>query len=361
MRRVRLLTVAILVVLAGCSGAVQDGPTTTATTTSPTATTPTATTNAQTTTTQTPPTTPPPANPWEQEVVTVAVQNHAGSDRDVTPLVNQTIQYWNEHASTYGDYEVTFVATSNTREADIVVEYVIEIEQCGYHATDATVGCASLLEKWDTAAEQETVQVVAGFSDNSTLQILKHEFGHLLGIEHGEEPMPTMKALSQHTYLSQPNATGRALPWKNNTLTVYLSTENRTYTETVTEQVEHALAYYERGADGHVPENLSFVMTDNESAADITISFPTAVTCGDDRSTAGSCGWLWGYDTDTDRSLEYYSRVEIRVAHQTDAEAVGWHVGYWLTTAFGLESKDELPPPFVDADYSERRSEWWEE
>lgn len=362
MSRVQILAVALLVILAGCGGSVQDTTTTTtSTTTATTATTPASTTTrtTTTTTTRTPTTTPAPDNPWEADTVTVAVDDSLNQSRDISPLVNETLAYWNEHANTYGDYAVEFQYTTDTLRADIVVELVTEIPECGPEQENKTVGCAPLLETGTTAAAQETVEVVAGYTDETTRQILKHEFGHVLGIEHDEEPMPTMRSWTDTTYLEKPNATERALPWENNTLSVYLSTENRTYTSTVTEQVEHALSYYERGADGHVPENVSFVMTENESAADITVSFPTAVTCGDTRSTSGSCGWLWGYDTDTDDAFEYYYRAEIRVAHQTDAEAVGWHVGAWLADAFGLTSEEELPPPFVDPDYDTVYGEWW--
>lgn len=365
MKHVQILAVVVLLILAGCGGSVQDttstsSATTTATTTESTTTTATTTTTTEeTTSTPTTTTERPPNNPWASETVRVGVHNIANRSRDITPLVNETIAYWNNH-SEYADYNVTFVSAPYQRDVDVIVEFVYQIPECGRNDDEhTTVGCASLLEQYHTANQPEYVQVVAGYTNESTKTILRHEFGHLLGIEHGEEPMPTMKALSKHTYLSQPNATARALPWQNETLSVYIDMENQSYRQTAREQVEYALSYYEAGADGHVPSNVSFVVTENASAADIVVSSPTAVTCGGGRDPEASCGWVWGYDTDTDDALEYYSLAKIRVGHQIDAKAVGWHVGYWLADAFGL-SADELPPPFVDADYEDRRSEWWE-
>lgn len=371
----RAVLLALLVVLAGCSGVVQETePTTTETVTAGSdtvaettasateagTTTVTATTAEIPQTTESPRTTESaPDNPWSEEEVTVAVVNRANRSRNVTPLVNRTLAYWNEHADEHGDYDVTFALSENDRSADVVVEYVVSIPECGVSDNETTVGCAPLLTAHSTASGEETVEVVAGYSNDSTVEILKHEFGHLLGIEHGEEPMPTMEALSRHTYLSQSDASERELPWRNATLTVAVDMENMTYRQTAREQVRHALEYYEDGADGAVPENVSFVTVDDASEADIAVSSPTAVTCGQSRDTEASCGRTWGYDTDTDDALEYYSRAEITVAHQAEVDLVGWYVGYWLGYAFGLD-EDELPEPFVDADYETASGEWWE-
>jgi len=205
------------------------------------------------------------------------------------------------------------------------------------------------------------VQVVAGYSNESTVEILKHEFGHVVGVEHGEEPMPTMQAMSRVTYLSQPDLRDRAVPWRSSTLAVHVDVSalpghDR---EEAREQIQHALGYYESGADGAVPSNVSFTSTSNRSAADLRIRVPEeSFDCGGERLREGSCGESWVYDTDTDDAPEYFAEYEIRV-RGIDTDAFGWHVGYWLSDAMGL-TEEELPAPFVDADYDERRSEWWQ-
>lgn len=367
--KTRALLLVLLVLLAGCGGSVEEVDTTTAQTTqtpSPTqvTTSETATEPVETTTestTETPTTTPRPDNPWNSKNVTVTIQYKVNESRDISPLVNETLQYWNNHSDEYGAYsDVQFVSAPHKFFADIVVVVVPEIESCGEGDTDTTVGCASVLDEYDTPTVPERVRVVAGYSDNSTTQILKHEFGHIMGVEHGEEPMPLMEPIGQHTYLSQPDAADRALPWRDSTLSVYVDTGNVTShdKDEVNEQINHALSYYEGGADGHVPKNVSFTRTENRSAADIRISIPDdAFECAGERMREGSCGMYRAYDTDTDDAFEYYSRWSIRVRN-IDRDAVSWHVGYWLADAFGL-SKDELPEPFVDADHDDRRSDWW--
>jgi len=375
MVNVRSVAVVVLVLLAGCSstlqettttGTTQDATTIPDTTTSPaeTETIRTTTATPNTTTATTVPTTDGEQaveNPWGKQTVTVAVRNEVNQSRTLDPLVDQTLAYWNDEGSEYANYNVTFVRATDGRDPDIVVELVGQITECEDEDTDSTVGCAPLLDQQDVPEDPARVEVVAGYSNESTETILRHEFGHVLGIEHGEEPMPTMKAISSFRYLSQPDLADRAVPWQNSTLAVHVdvSTLPGHDREDAREQVRHALEYYESGADGAVPSNVSFQRTSNRSAADVRISFPDdAFDCGDERLREGSCGYSWVYDTDTDDAPEYFADYEIRV-RGLDTDAIGWHVGYWLSDAMGL-GEDGRPAPFVDADYDDRRDEWWE-
>lgn len=365
----RALVLASLVLLAGCGGTVSETKTTVETTQPPTtaqttATTP-DTTSMETTTAETTKatTTPKPENPWNKKNVTVSVRYEANKSRDIAPLVNETVEYWNNHTDEYGAYsEVTFVSTPNDRYSDIVVELVPEIESCGEDDTDTTVGCASVLDTYSTPTVPERVQVVAGYSNESTTRILKHEFGHVMGIEHGEEPMPLMEPMHRHTYLSQPDARDRELPWRQSNLTVYVDGQNWTVGEErhAPEQIERALEYYENGAEGHVPQNVTFERTDNRSAAHIVISWPDSLACTPRGDHDDVCGARWGHDIDTDDEFEYYTALDIRVG-RIDDDLLGWYVGYWLAYGFGLEGEDELPPPWVDSDYETASGEWWEE
>ncbi len=308
----------------------------------------------------TPPGTPSSGNPWGKRTVTVAVYNYANESRHVAPLVERTLEYWNENAARYGDYAVRFELTEGA-DADIHLEYVHRIAECGHERSNRSVGCAPVLESGTTADPFETVRIVASYSNESTLQIMRHEFGHVLGIEHGEEPMPTMRALSRYRHLARPNATERPVPWADPTLSVHVDASNVSSgsRDEVDAQIGHALRYFETGAEGSVPENVTFVRTENRTNADIRIAFhDDAFDCYGEETDEGSCGTSWGYNTDADAAFEYYSDWTIRL-RGVDDDAVGWHVGYWLTEALGL-TEDERPSPFRDATYRDRRDDWWE-
>lgn len=343
----RALLLVVLVLLAGCGGSVQKPETTTA---EPITTAPETTREA------------PPDNPWQQDTVTVAVENRANESRDVTPLVRQTIGYWNGDGAIWADYSVTFELQPEDREnADLVVTFVENVTDCGIETHDRSIGCAPLLDEGTRAGSQETMEIEAGYTNESTVETMKHEFGHVLGIGHGEQPMPTMAEKGNAELLPQPDATVRAVPWEDSNLTVFVDSSNLTSYKATTfrKDLPHALEYFSSGADGSVPENVSVVEVNDRERADVLVTFPNEVECGGERNRSISCRTLWGDDTDSDDALEYYTGGTIEIA-SIHTHTMVWHLGYWLASLLGLE-RSELPSVFVDADYDERSSNWWEE
>ena len=94
----------------------------------------------------------------------------------------------------------------------------------------------------------------------------------------------------------------------------------------------------------------------SRSTADVVVRSVETSPCGEG---AASCGATTGPDPDGDGAIETYSRLRISLV-DLDTDAVAWHVGYWLAYGFGAEDDAEKPPPFRDASYEDRRSEWWE-
>lgn len=325
--RWRPLLFALLVVLAGCSTSYADHPIWTGD----------------------------PDNPWREAELTVAVDGSADPDRDYEPLVREALDYWEQNADRYAGYPIRFQVVRNAEDPDMTVRFVDAIDACG--SEEHTAGCAPVLTSPMQVDRPVDVRVRTEFSDASTVQVLKHEFGHTLGLTHDDEPQSVMAAKSQLTTPPQRDATDRAMPWPNSSLSVYVDEENLSPgdREETFRQVRTALGYYDGGAEGTVPENLSLALTDDPSAADVTISFTESSTC---TSGAGSCGSVSGSDPDGDGALETYTHLQI-VLVDVDVDATAWHVGYWLGYGMGFEDESEYPPPFVEASYEDRRSEWW--
>ncbi|MFT4891951.1 MAG: hypothetical protein ACI9YT_002889 [Halobacteriales archaeon] len=349
----RALLVVLLVLLVGCTGGVFSSgndsptPTTTASVAGPTPTTTESATAARTTADDAT------GRIWPDEPIVVAVEDVTGGGRDFPPLVRAALDYWEGNASRYAGYPVEFVLDPDATDPDVEIRIVRDITDCD--GPGDTIGCAPYVTARERIDRPVTVQVVAGLSDESTVHVIKHELGHVFGLDHGDAPRDVMAPGTLVTTLPQPNATERAVPWKDDTLTVHVNDSGVTERDAVRDQIRHAVRYYDRGAGGTVPGNVSFEFVDDPERADVVISFPDEMPCGEGD---GSCGRRIGVDEDGDGALEYYTRLEISLI-DVDVQATGWHVGYWLGFAFGFEEASDWPEPLGNASADERRSDWW--
>lgn len=156
----------------------------------------------------------------------------------------------------------------------------------------------------------------------------------------------------------EPNASELEYPWRDRDLAVYLDVEtarehgiDRAEART---QVRHAVEYYAAGKGRVKPSDVTVRTTTDESAADITVRFTDSI----DGEDVPSIGYAYGYSTDSDPALEYWSDYVVTL-ETTDEAVIGWHTGLWLGHALGAETVESLSAPFRDADYDDARSEWW--
>lgn len=341
--------VCLLVVLAGCGGAgapaaVDSGPPAETPADGSTAREPTPTATRTPTARGTTATRGVADNPWNADPVTVAVVAPANSTRGYRPLVERTLRFW-ENESTGVDLDYRVVAGG---DADVTVRFVADIARCGGR-DDRTVGCAPQVPAGGIAPDPTVVRVETGYTDESTLATLKHEFGHTLGYTHDDaDGYGFMAAAGESVRLPQPNATSLDDPWRKGTLLVHadypdlISTQRTEYEDAV----ERALAFYRTDERSTLPSGVSLETTTNRSAADVVVGFSIG---GESRSV----GEGYGYDNDSDPALERYTRYEIRVSN-VDHDRVAWHVGYWLGWAFGAETRADLPEPFDDPETDDR-------
>lgn len=304
-----------------------------------------------------------PDNHFRERVLTVAVDATAtDAARDHRALVREALDYWETNADRYAGFPIEYELAGNAsgagganESADLVVAFVPVVDDCGTEGHAA--GCAPVLTDRRQVDRPVRVRVRTGLSNRSTVRVLKHEFGHTLGLAHGDEPAEVMAPSATLTTRPLPNATERALPWASPDLAVYVdygavASGSR---EEAERQVAGALSYFEGGANGTVPGNVTFSRAENRSTADVVVEFVETPPCAD----RGSCGRLAGTDPDGDGAIETYTRLVITVGTDgLDPETYGWHVGYWLGRGFGLRG-EELPVPLRSDDPAVRTSEWW--
>jgi hypothetical protein len=288
-----------------------------------------------------------PANPWGGPVV-VAV----AGDGDAA-LVSDAARYWERVDEEYLGFPVAVRVRPDAPAPDVVVEFVDRVPDCG-NVTDA-VGCAPRVTAPGTIDRPETVSVARGLRADSTRLVLKHEFGHLFGLGHDDAPADVMAAASVLHTEPRPNATDRSFPWPDPAFAVHVDAGDRADADAVRRQVRHATDYYADGAPG-MPANLTFSFVDDPDAADVVVTFADGSPCGEE--APGSCAATRGPDPDGDGAVESYDRLRVTLV-ALDADAVGWHVGYWLAYGLGAEADAEKPPPFRDAGYADRRGRWW--
>jgi len=296
-------------------------------------------------------------NPWGERTVSVALVRNGHDGTDYERALRESFDYWESHMA-LADYRADFELVTDTAAADVRVEISADVGRCGYDQGESLVGCAPLIERGTTPDRPETVRIEAGFDRSSTRSVMIHEFGHVLGIEHGERPESYMTANNTLFTVERPDATERAYPWETTDFRVYVDTgdippDERTATQ---EQVRHVVDYYNRirDEDESVPANVSFELVETPATANVFVSFPDDLACGPDE---GSCGGQFGPDFDGDGAIETYNRLNVTVSG-LDTDARGWHVGYWVGRSLGIEEAD-LPDPFVDPTYHGVRSEWW--
>ncbi|QGA84280.1 Zn-dependent protease [Halomicrobium sp. LC1Hm] len=366
----------VLVTLAGCSGllvsedatptvsetatptAVESQTTTPTATPSPTETptpteteTPTPTPSPTETATQTPDDTLSSDNPWGQEIVPVRINDSADDGRNTTALTVRTIDYWNANIERYTDFEYRFVLAEGPDDARVEVQFRESVDRCDEQETNVA-GCAAYLHEGTRARDLEVAAVESQGSNAGVLATTRHEFGHLVGLNHSDEPLDLM---AQRYEGDIRDATDRPFPWYGDTLHVAVEPDTIDGDPAVVrEQVRHAVEYYDAGADGTVPENVSVVVSDEPEFAEVVVTNDSERGC---TVTDGSGALRSVRNLDTDERAELYTRMVVCIG-PVGEDAVGWHTGYWLGSAFGLED-GERAAIFRTNDPREVRSDWW--
>jgi hypothetical protein len=334
----RAVCLAFIILLAGCNGltggdsvAPTPDPTTTHTDTPDPV-----TATAEPTPTRTPYATVHPDNPYEKTQLDVAIFYNDSSSDNRTRAVREALDYWENNSQEYLGYELEYrIVDPDNVFPDIELTFVSEIEQCGRHTGDNYVGCADLVT--EEANLKTYIEIESGYTTNTTRETIKHEIGHTLGLEHGDEPGPVM------------NATGTTVPIEE---TVRYSLEiDDSYTEdAIQRQLNGGLGYLESGANGTLTTDVTFseVSPEENATLDIVIS-DARDACPDGNVT---CLDIQGNGSE-------YIQYELTTADIID-DYIGWTVAANFFSIFEARGWTTGRPTELYGEDVNADEEWWE-
>ncbi|WP_416839760.1 hypothetical protein [Haloferax sp. DFSO52] len=301
----------------------------------------------------------PARNPWNHTPIVVAI-DAPDDNRTYGPLVTSALEHWRSNASGRGEnanspaYDPAFVVVPNASDPDVRVSVVDSIESCGAYDGPDAVGCAPVLDATSIVDAPVPVVVAAGYDNATTVAVLTHEFGHLLGYTHDDVVShPAMTTRLDTTRLPVANASTRSVPFRDETLSVYvdLSNVSDAEREAYDAELDHAFRYYESGADGSVPEAIELTRVSNRSRAQVVVRVVTF--------DEGPSGVRWrrtGESVDDDPAYEWYTGGTILVDTRLGPSLVDWYVGAGVGYLLGANERAELPPPFRDNDLTDEPS-----
>ena len=130
------------------------------------------------------------------EVVVIGIEN-AATNRSIAPMVREAAEYWAANSRRYTGYRFEYRIEPNASNPTYRVRVVESIDNCGpngpYLACTGVVGPAE-------PVGNHSVRVVDGMSRESLTYALVHEFGHALGLRHGDRPVDVMNATYNVTW-----------------------------------------------------------------------------------------------------------------------------------------------------------------
>lgn len=270
-----------------------------------------------------------PDNPFGQRHLPVAI-NGTVEGRDVEPIVERALRYWENNSERYAGYPVNFTLVPPAADHRIAIAFEGKPIACDSDVDDHTTGCAVFNEQ--TAPPVSRVQVATNHTDHYTFETLVHELGHTLGLDHEDEP---------RRFMATPHPVGLA----RETVGVHVTATTGDVTDRQRRGVRTALSYFETTSRLASDERLDWTEVDAPERADFVVEFADGdERCFEDR--AGSCPGEPTYDDQQKLVLD-----------GLDDEVVAWHVAFHLAPVFF--EPDEVPSELT-ADASRPEREHWD-
>lgn len=133
-------------------------------------------------------------HPLAGRTQTVRVDARSESPHDLDTIAATALSYWETNSEQYVGFSVDFDVVDEG-EPDVVIAYRDSPAGCENvpNYSDQVLGCAPVLQAGYTVDRPITGRVVAGARPPGAIRVTtQHEIGHMLGLEHDDEPATVM-------------------------------------------------------------------------------------------------------------------------------------------------------------------------
>lgn len=143
-------------------------------------------------------------HPFADSVVTVGVQENTDTPHDIIEITNRALSFWEEHSERYAGFDITFDlrtgADVDPSALDIILAFGDNPTGCegvpGF--SPQVLGCAPIWRPSRQFPKPVVARVVASTRPIGKITITtKHEIGHILGLDHVDDPREIMSNLPQ--------------------------------------------------------------------------------------------------------------------------------------------------------------------
>ncbi|GCF14613.1 hypothetical protein Harman_25480 [Haloarcula mannanilytica] len=281
-------------------------------------------------------------SPFGAERIIVGINDTTNSSNNFTYAASAALQYWNEHVDEYGRYDAHFVLKPNATNPDIEIRRAKQID-CPKQKWS---GCAPIPRETTEFSnsdseyvENSTVIVRSEYSSYKNWRIdrnnVVHEIGHVLGLNHNHRPIWALAPAGKGIRQPVQDVSEASYPWRDAKLKVYINNSSIPKGERtkIRNSTQSALDYYNSGAEGTRIQNLNLELVDSEYNADIVINAGTDKNSGLNR---------WGRSVDRDDNLEFFVKGVIYLNSEDidqSYEVIGRMLAY-------LTRPDAIPPEF---------------